>query len=257
MLSEPTPSPPTGLLCAWRAAGLFWPTVAAVLAAVFLVGLGSWQLQRKTWKEALLQGIAARSAQAAVDIGAQIFATGATQPPAYTRVQLSGRFLHDKERFWFADGRQGSGFHIYTPLELTPNRVVWVNRGYIPAALKDAATRAEGQVSGPVTIVGLVRLPGEHNTFTPANDVARNVWYWRDLSALNASAFSADVTAAPVMVDAEALPANPGGWPEGGTAIVTMPNRHLEYALTWYGLAATLIGVFVAFARGRLLRARE
>ena len=73
-------------------------------------------------------------------------------------------------------------------------------------------------------------------------------------AALSASAFPGCVAVAPDMVDAEATPANPGGWPQGGAAIPKLSNRHLEYAVTWYGLAATLIGVFFAFASGRLRR---
>ena len=98
---------------------------------------------------------------------------------------------------------------------------------------------------------------GERNAFTPPNDVANNVWFWRDVPALTVSAFPTSVKAAAIMIDAEVLPTNPGGWPEGGTAIVTLPNRHLEYALTWYALAATLIGVFFAFSRSRLAHAQE
>ena len=236
----------------WRKAGLLWPAIAALTVGLVLVSLGTWQLQRKAWKEQLISQITARSSQPPAILGARIFATGPDQAEPYLRVQLTGRLLHDKERFWFADGREGLGFHVFTPLELAPTRVVWIDRGYIPARLKDPSTRIAGQVAGQITVVGLVHLPGEHNSFTPANDVAHNVWYWRDLSALNASAFTLDVISGPVMVDAEAAPANPGGWPEGGAALAALPNRHLEYVVTWYGLAATLIGVFFAFTRGRL-----
>jgi surfeit locus 1 family protein len=52
-------------------------------------------------------------------------------------------------------------------------------------------------------------------------------------------------------LDAEATPASPGGWPQGGVTRLTLPNRHLEYALTWYGLALTLVGVLAAFIFGR------
>ena len=55
----------------------------------------------------------------------------------------------------------------------------------------------------------------------------------------------------PFFVDAEAEPAPPGGWPRGGVTRLELPNRHLEYALTWYGLAAALVGVFLAFAAAR------
>ena len=72
------------------------------------------------------------------------------------------------------------------------------------------------------------------------------------MPGLTSSAFPAGVVAAPVMVDVLAEPANPGGWPEGGATVVSLPNRHLEYVLTWYGLAATLLVLFTIFARRRL-----
>ena len=228
------------------------PTIATVIAWGLLMVLGTWQMQRKAWKEQLLGEIASRTAAAPIDIGAGIFDRNAGQVLAWTKVRLKGRFRHDKERYWFADGRLGSGFHVFTPLEVDPNRIVWIDRGYIPASLKDPGLRAGGQSPGDVEITGIVHIPGEHNAFTPANDVARNVWFWRDLPALQASAFTAEVIAAPVMVD-DARPPNPGDWPEGGLEHLPKPhNRQLEYAVTWYGLGLTLIGVFFAFARGRL-----
>ena len=228
-----------------RAAGLIGVTLAMLAACAILISLGNWQMNRKAWKEGLVADIAARTRAAPADAGARIL----DGLPEYTRVRLHGRFLHHHERFMFADGPGGSGFHVLTPLEIAPGQVVWVNRGYIPARVKDPAARATGQIEGTAEVTALVRLPGGRNAFTPSNDVAKNVWFWRDLDALNASIATAGVTSAPWLVDAEALPANPGGWPQGGTTLVTLSNRHLEYALTWYALAVTLIGVYLAFAR--------
>jgi surfeit locus 1 family protein len=87
--------------------------------------------------------------------------------------------------------------------------------------------------------------------FIPANDAARNIWYWRDIDAM-ATAMGPDAGRVHrYIVDAEAIPPVPGGWPKGGVTRLELPNRHLEYALTWYGLAAALAGVFLAFAAGR------
>ncbi len=257
---------PTGVFERWRNARLLAPAVATILAAALLIGLGTWQMQRKVWKEALLAEMSTRSALPPIDPGLRLWSNGAGRPPPFTRVTLTGKFLHDKERYWFADGRLGSGFHVFSPLVLdagsrpnSPPSVVWINRGYVPAKLKDSATRAAGQPDGSTQVIGVVRAVGERNSFTPPNDIARNIWFWRDLPALDASAGFTPATAdvAPVMVDAEPLPANPGGWPEGQSGDIKLPNRHLEYALTWFGLAATVIGVFLAFARGRMACPRE
>jgi surfeit locus 1 family protein len=98
--------------------------------------------------------------------------------------------------------------------------------------------------------------------FAAENDPARNLWYWPDLPAMTASAFPDGRQVAPggpqtagtlpLAIDADARPAPPGGLPRGGVTRLQLPNRHLEYALTWYGLAATLIGVYSAFAISRL-----
>jgi surfeit locus 1 family protein len=220
-----------------------------------LLALGTWQLQRKVWKEGLIAQRATLGQQAPVDAAPTLLFSN---PPEFLHVRLTGQFRHDKERFWFADGPEGSGFHVFTPFELVtnppsiPRYTVWVNRGYIPARLRNPAQRAEGQLQGEASVTGVIRLPGERNSFTPANDLAKNVWYWKDLPALHASAFPEKVPLVPVMVDLDAQPTPPGGWPKGGTSNIRLSNRHLEYAFTWYALAATLIGVFLVFARGRL-----
>ena len=102
-------------------------------------------------------------------------------------------------------------------------------------------------------MTGLVRVPHGTGLFTPANDVTRNLWYWPDAAAMHASAFGGTgVRALAFTVDADARPEPPGGLPRGGVTRLDLPNRHLEYALTWYGLALTLIGVYGAFAASRL-----
>jgi surfeit locus 1 family protein len=146
----------------------------------------------------------------------------------------------------------GPGYHVYTPLEIAGSQaVVFVNRGYVPERLKDPATRAQGQLEGEVEAVGLMRGPGQKGSFTPDNDAKANLWFWRDYKGLFESAFAGgERTPIAAFLDAEG--AAPGGWPKGNATLVDLPNRHLEYALTWFGLAATLIAVFAAFAWTRL-----
>ena len=122
-----------------------------------------------------------------------------------------------------------------------------------PTSARTPASRREGQLPGEVEVTGLVRVPHGTGLFTPANDVARNLWYWPDAAAMHASAFAGTaMRALAFTVDADARPEPPGGLPRGGVTRLDLPNRHLEYALTWYGLALTLIGVYGAFAASRL-----
>lgn len=245
------------MLARLKAAGLMWPTLLALPALAVLIGLGAWQLQRKAWKDGIVAAIAERSTAAPVVLSQQIVDLG--ERAAYARVRVSGRLLHGQERHVFI----GPSWHVITPLLSDDGAVVLVNRGLVPDQLRAAESRKAGQVAGRVEITGLVRLPERPATFTPKNDGPRNTWFWRDVDAMqqcwNAPSISADCVALqnartryPLVIDAAAEPANPGGWPKGGTTNLSIPNRHLEYAITWFGLAATLVGVFVAFAAGRI-----
>jgi surfeit locus 1 family protein len=218
-----------------------------------LIGLGNWQMSRKAWKEALIAKIAERIGAPPIRLAGDNQVTRVeTNDREYLHVSFKGRFHHDKERYLYAPAPAGLGWHIYTPLEWGPARFVWINRGFVPDERKDPATRREGQVSGEVEVTGLVRVGHGKGAFVPANDVAGNLWYWPDVAAMHASAFAGTgASAFGYTVDADARPEPPGGLPRGGVTRLDLPNRHLEYALTWYGLALALIGVFVAFARGR------
>jgi surfeit locus 1 family protein len=246
----------TALLTRWRQAGLVWPGVLALAGLAVLIGLGTWQMSRKAWKEGLLAQIAARVKVEPMPLSEALRQWHDTGNVEYLHVRMAGRFLHERERHVFAvDDRLGPGFYVYTPLVTPERQLVLVNRGFVPAPLEDATRRSAGQVAGEVALAGLARRSTPRGSFVPASEPARNMFYWPDYSGMLASAGEAgreELTPVPFFVDADAEPANPGGFPRGGVTRLVLPNRHLEYALTWYGLALTLIGVFAAFARGRL-----
>lgn len=238
-----------------RKARLLLPTLAALAGLAVLIGLGTWQMERKRWKEGLLTQIAARVHADPVPLASLPARTHDKGDLEYTHVSVIGRFHHDKERYLYAPGPAGLGWHVYTPLEIGEGALVWINRGAVPDARKAPTTRLEGQVAGEVAVRGLVRLPSGPGLFAAQNDPAHNLWYWPDLAAMTASAFAGRPLAGkalPLVIEADAQPAPPGGLPRGGVTRLRLPNRHLEYALTWYGLAATLAGVYLAFAISRL-----
>jgi surfeit locus 1 family protein len=239
-----------------RAKRLLWPAVMTVAALVLLVSLGNWQMRRLAWKQGLIGAIAERTHADPVTLAAIEARAAEGGDPEYARVKVEGRLLNDHELYFYDfDERLGPGYHVLTPLKQADGSIVFINRGFVPDDKKDPAKRAAGQLSGDVAIVGLVRAPAKPGAFTPANEPAKNIWYWYDLDAMKTAALGPDGgRLVPFVVDAEAEPAPPGGFPKGGTTRLELPNRHLEYALTWYGLAAALVVIFAAFAITRWRR---
>lgn len=238
-----------------RAGGLPSAVVVLVLACAFsvLIALGTWQVYRLQWKEGLLADIDARTQAPAVSLSEMEERWAAEGTVEYWPVTAEGEFLHDAERHFFATWKGQSGFYVYTPLSLRDGRAVFVNRGFVPYDRKDAATRGQGQVEGTVTVTGLARDPlSEKPSFiVPENEPDKNVFYWKDIAAMAATAgLPESVEIVPFFVDANDAP-NPGVLPVGGVTLIDLPNNHLQYAVTWYGLALALVGVAVFRFRRR------
>jgi surfeit locus 1 family protein len=223
-----------------------WPTVFALPIVLLCLGLGSWQIQRLFWKEGLIASRA--TAVAAPPVFASSIA-GTAPAMEFHHVSDIGVFLHDKEIFVGATSEAGrNGYQVLTPLREPDGRIVFVNRGFIPAELKERAKRIAGEPAAPVHIEGLLRLPpdGRPNWFLPDNRPDMNYWFWVDLPAM-AAADNLD-RVAPFYIDADATP-NPGGWPRGGVTRLALPNDHLQYAITWFSLAVAMIVIYVVFHR--------
>lgn len=227
-------------------------SLATLLALMVLVGLGTWQMQRLDWKTALIARIEARIHSAPEPLPATIDDPAAWD---YRPATVTGIFLHDKEQVLGPrtmagpDGLARMGVHVLTPLQRADGGgIVLVERGWVPAERQDPASRAEGQVADTVTVAGIARLPQGRSWMQPDNRPGDRFWFWYDLPAMAAAAGVGAVQ--PVILQAGPAP-NPGGLPVGGRTVVQIKNDHLSYALTWYGLAATLIGVYIAFSLRR------
>jgi surfeit locus 1 family protein len=126
--------------------------------------------------------------------------------------------------------------------------LVLVNRGFVPLDKKDASTRRDSEVEGETSVTGLIRFPQAHAWFIPPDDPARNIWFSRD-PAVIAKAYGLE-RVAPVIVDADRA-ADKAALPRGGQTRIALPNDHLQYALTWFGLAVVLLCVFTTYAMRR------
>lgn len=232
--------------------------ILSLVALAILLSLGTWQVQRMHWKRDLLATIDARIGADPVPLSEVLATDRPMAEQEYRPVRLEGEFLHSGERHFFATHNGASGFHVYTPLRLSDGDYLFVNRGFVPYDRKDPATRAQGQSEGPVTVTGLVRAPlvEKPSAIVPDNDPDRNVFHWKDIRAMAASAgLPGDARVLGLFVDADRAP-NPGGLPIGGVTIINLPDNHLQYAVTWYGLAAVLVVMSGIWFRRRLAEAR-
>lgn len=227
-----------------------WALLAFALPAlIVLLMLGNWQVQRLAWKQDLLATIDARVISAPVTIDQITELAGRGGDIRYMPVTVAGTLAHDREQHFFATHKGASGYYVYTPLELNDGRVVLVNRGFVPFDLKDPATRPQGQVQGEVTITGLARerLDAKPSSIVPDNDLDANIYYWKDWSSMVLqSGYKTDGAVLPFFIDADDTP-NPGLWPVGGVTRIDLPNNHLQYAVTWYGLGGALVVVVAVF----------
>jgi len=222
--------------------------VCAVLAFAGFVALGTWQVERRAWKLDLIARVDQRvHAPATAAPGRTEWPTVNAANDEYRHVRLAGTFLHDKETLVQASTRLGAGFWVLTPLRNSADgTVVLVNRGFVPPEAQKREARAATEPQGETTVAGLLRLTEPKGGFLRKNDPAGERWFSRDVQAIAAARGLGDV--APYFVDAEAAPAQPGtpatdapAWPAGGLTVISFPNSHLVYALTWYGLALMVL----------------
>jgi len=229
--------------------------IVLVVAVAILVSLGNWQVRRLAWKEDLIARVAERPSMPPLPASA-IFEPDAAKNE-YRRVELSGRYLADKEVRVFTslpagDARgpaSGPGAWIMTPFRLAEGGAILVNRGFVPEGAEWAPPP-----QGETEIAGLIRPDDPPNWLTPENKPSEDLFFSRSIEAISsAEAISGDV--APVTLDL--LPADAGPkLPQAGETRMSFPDNHLQYAVTWYGLAVALVVVFLSYAIGAWRRGR-
>lgn len=240
-----------------RRRGVLEPTVFAVVGVAILIGLGVWQLDRRVWKHDLIATLNTRLVRAPENLPPRDAWQRLTQRQSeFSRVIFPAEFLAGQEALVYSAGSalradvKGPGYWVFAPARLAGGSIVVVNRGFVPLDRKDPESRAEGAPHGSIDIVGVMRWPEHRGLFTPADDLKNNVWYLRDSAAM---AQAKGWPAAPFYIDQEA-PVPPGGLPRPGPLTVNLTDNHLQYAITWFGLALALAGVYVVWLSRRFRR---
>jgi surfeit locus 1 family protein len=220
-----------------RSSRAFWLLLAiTLLATAGFVSLAVWQFHRRTWKLDLIAQIDSRIHAAPVEApGPAEWASITASNAAYRRVRVHGVFLNDREAEVQAVTELGAGYWVVTPLLTDQGFTVLINRGFEPQERRDPATRPDSQIRMPTEVTGLLRITEPRGGFLRSNDPAHDRWFSRDVAAIARARNLANV--APYFIDADASPGERQD-PVGGLTVVSLPNNHLVYALTWLCLAA-------------------
>ena len=214
---------------------------ALALAAAGFVALGIWQLQRLDWKRALIARVEGRiHAPAQPPPASSAWPRVKTERDEYRHVAMEGHYVRGRGTRVQALTELGAGDWVLDPLQ-TADGIVLVNRGFVP----DGANPSQPP-TGTATVRGLLRISEPGGAFLRLNQPGQDRWYSRDVAAIARARGLSGV--APYFIDAAATPGDTSGWPRAGMTVVRFRNQHLQYALTWFGLA-----VLTLWATWRLL----
>jgi surfeit locus 1 family protein len=214
---------------------LWFPVLLGVVGVAVLIGLGLWQLGRMEQKEALIARIEAQIGAEPVELPAAPDPVADQYRPVAVTGTLGGEEVH------VLTSLEGPGYRVISALTSGERRLL-VDLGFVPEEAKDAPRMAEG-----VTVTGNLMWPQEADSWTPAPDESRGIWFARDVGAM-AEALGTE----PVMVVAREVRGADLGTVPIPVDTAGVPNDHYEYALTWFGLAvvwAVMSGLLILRTR--------
>jgi surfeit locus 1 family protein len=230
-------------------------TAASVLALAVLIALGTWQMQRRAEKHDFLAAVAAKAKSEPVSLEQAL----AQPDPRFVRVRIEAAANCDAQvlvnGFQIDGVKTVPGGDVLTPVRMADGSWLYVARGFLPEdVLKELGGRIESAPC-PSSIAGVAVLTpaSDGGYFAPKADRAARRWFAYD--ALDIAKANGLGPVAPWVARLEPEPdLEEGVYPRPQVYAADIPDNHLTYALTWYGLALTLIGVYVAFhiSAGRL-----
>lgn len=221
-------------------------SVLLLLAPLTAVGLGFWQLDRLKWKKNLMARLDEQLHEEPISFPDNL---DEVRNLEYRRVRVQGSFDHSQEflvgprtllREMGVDQDPVVGVHVITPFKLaSTGQSILVNRGFVPDSIRKQNRVPDSQADGESSFNAIVRLPAKKAPFVPDNDPEHNAWHWIDCETMSKIAGTH-----PVLVDLCADATPPSGFPAGGQTQIVIRNHHLEYCVTWFSLAAAMVGMW-------------
>ena len=224
----------------WQFSPGLWPTLAAAALTMLTFSLGNWQMDRATYKRNLQARIDAGKLDAIWTMGGE---TVSKAKVLYRQISVQGVF--DPRYEILLDNRihdSVAGYHVLTPLRIMgSNRYVLVNRGWLPVGRNRSTLPGVPSFQAQVKITGLAVDPDTR--YFELGGAAPQGRLWQNLNFKRYAAWSG-LGLQPIVLQQT----NDTGdglirqWPRPDMGVAT----HLSYAMQWYGLAATLVVLWLA-----------
>ena len=235
-----------------RSRGVFGLAIIALVMVGVLASLGVWQLQRRVQKHDLIAALTERLAAAPVALPEPAQWAGLNAATdEFKRVRFTAAYAPAPDAMVYSSGSairtdvSGPGTWAMLPAQLRGGKTLAVNAGFVPNTMQDRAQqdRAVGPLKTgiPVEMTGYLRFPEPAGTLMATADAGKRLWFTRDTAAMARALGWGDI--APFYIDLE-QPAPASGVPKPGPLDVHLKDDHLQYAITWFGLA---VAVAVAF----------
>lgn len=245
-----------------RSRSMFGLALITLVMVSVLVSLGVWQLHRKDEKRALIAALTERLAAAPGALPAR--SEWRALNPArdeFRRVTFSATLESRPDAMVYSSGSavrddiSGPGTWAFLPARLADGNIVAVNAGFVQNTMQDRAQqdRAVSRLvtGAPVRLTGYLRFPEAAGTLTPKEDTSKRLWFTRDhVSMARALNWGRESDVAPFYIDLE-TPAPASGVPKPGPLSVRLKDDHLQYAITWFGLALVVAAAFGFWVAGQ------
>ena len=232
---------------------MLWPSIFSIFIFAILISFGTWQVKRLFWKEALIENYLTQSQSNPITDPAELEKSSINE---FKSIGILGRFIHSNEIYITGKTYEGNaGFHVITPFIMENKKIVLINRGWVSESYKNPNKRKFSLTKGLVKLKGIIRYPQKKGYFVPENDGENGFWFtivpnqiFDFINIVSNKTINDYYIDALRVGEKLTLPIAVDGKPK-------FRNQHLSYAITWYGLALSLLFVYFSYhaSSGRLI----
>jgi|GEM_PF-5979809 len=202
----------------WKKPSLAF-TLFTIASIIGLLALGAWQISRMEWKEGIIQKIETANEKTPLTYDQIPDNAEDYESLAFRKAKIRGEFISDVEfhiaaRFY----KSQQGYHVHTPFRMEDNRIILLNRGWVPVDLKSPELRPDSIAEGWQELEVQIRTDNDSTSYTPENQPINNMWFSKDIELMSADS----------------------GYKLLPYAADVVGDDHFQYSITWFGMALAI-----------------